>query len=116
MATLQAHVFKDSAASFTEALSGGGIQFSRRVQLSEAPMAAGTIIEIFSAIKDANPWGALAAVVVAWLAAKATRKVIITTKDNQIIHAEGLSASEVERILEKAKDVGIIDRPSKDKP
>jgi hypothetical protein len=116
MATLQVHVFKDSAASFTAALSENGIEFSRRIQLSEAPMAAGAIIEIFSAIKDATPWGALAVVVIAWLNAKAARKVIITTKNNEIIHAEGLSVSEIERVLEKAKDVAIIELPNKDKP
>lgn len=115
MATLQVHVFKDSAVSFTSALSENGIQFSRRIQLSEAPMAAGTIIEIFSAIKDATPWGALAVVVVAWLKAKNSRKVIITTKDNEIIHAEGLSIPEIERVLEKAKNIGIIEIPHKDK-
>lgn len=116
MPTLQVHVFKDSDTSFTAALSENGIEFSRRIQLSEAPMNAGTIIEIFSAIKDITPWGALAVIVGVWLKTKAGRKVIITTKDNDIIHIEGFSILEIERVLEKAKSVAIIEIPNKNKP
>lgn len=79
-------------------------------------MAAGWIVDVFSAVKDGTPWGALAVVVVAWLTAKSNRKVIVTTKDNKIIHMEGLSVAEVIKVLEAAKDVGVIEIPSKENP
>lgn len=116
MSSLPIHLFKDSSASFIEALSANGIRFSRRIQLSEAPMASGWAIEVFSAVKEATPWGALAVVIVAWLKARSSRKVIITTRDNIVIHAEGLSVEEVAKVLERAKNASIIEIPSKDNP
>jgi hypothetical protein len=54
-------------------------------------------------------WSALAAVVCAYLKNKRSRKIIITTKDNTVVHAEGLSQAEVERVLEKAKSLTAIE-------
>ncbi|WP_374499808.1 hypothetical protein [Zoogloea sp.] len=116
MSSLSLHLFKDSSASFTEELSANGIEFSRRIQLSEAPMAAGWVIEVFSAVKEATPWGALAVVIVAWLRAKSSRKVIITTKDNTVVHAEGLSVEQITKVLENAKNAEIIEISPKNNP
>jgi hypothetical protein len=116
MSSLPVHVFKDSAASFTEALSERGIEFSRRIQLAEGPMAAGWIVDVFSALKDPAPWAALAAALVTWLKAKAGRKVIVTTKENEVIHTEGLSVADTIKVLERAKNVAVIEVPQKDYP
>jgi len=116
MSSIPVHIFKDSAASFTEALSVNGIKFSRRIQLAEGPMAAGWIIDVLSTLKEPAPWAALATVLVAWVNAKAKRKVIITTKDNGIIHTEGLSVADTIKALESAKNVAVIEMPSKDNP
>ena len=70
MSSIPVHLFKDSSASFIEALSANGVEYSRRIQLAEGPMAAGWAIEVFSALKDPAPWAALAAVLVAWLKAR----------------------------------------------
>ena len=116
MSSLPLHLFKDSAASFTEALSANGVEFSRRIQLSEGPMAAGWAIEVFSVVKDATPWGALAVVIVAWLKAKSSRKVIVTMNNNTVAHMEGLSVKEVAEVLAAAKSAAIIEVPPKDNP
>ena len=116
MSSLPVHVFKDSAASFTEALSANGIEFSRRIQLAEGPMAAGWIVDVFSVLKDPAPWAALAAVLVAWLKAKSSRKVIVTTENNEVIHTEGLSVADTLKVLERAKNVAVIEIPSKENP
>lgn len=79
-------------------------------------MAAGWVIEVFSALKDPAPWGALAVVLVAWLKARSNRKVMVTTKDNQVIHTEGLSVADTIKVLERAKSVAVIDVPPKDSP
>ena len=62
-------------------------------------MNSGDVVEILSSAKAATPWAAIAAVLVAWLRTRASRKVIITHKNKQIFHAEGMSAEEIERLL-----------------
>lgn len=116
MSSLPIHVFKDSSVSFSEALTQNGIGFSRRIQLTEGLMAAGWIIDVFSALKEPAPWAALATVLVAWLKSRSNRKVIVTTKDNEVIHTEGLSIADTIKILECAKSVTVIEIPQKDKP
>lgn len=109
MARLKIQLFKDSYKSFTGHLDNEGVEYSRRIQLAEIPMAAGMTIEVISTIAQATPWGALAIAVVAWLHARKSRKVIITTNNNKIIHAEGYSAEEVEGFIEQAKSIEVID-------
>lgn len=116
MSSLPIHVFKDSSVSFTESLTQNDIEFSRRIQLAEGPMAAGWIIDVFSALKDPAPWAALAAVIVAWLKARSNRKVMVTTKDNEVIHTEGLSVADTIKVLERAKSVAVIEIPPKGNP
>jgi hypothetical protein len=38
-----------------------------------------------------------------------SRKVTITTKDNTIIHAEGLTAKDLEKILQHSKSLTVIE-------
>jgi len=54
-------------------------------------------------------WGSLAMVLVAFLKYRSGRKVMITTKDDHIIHIEGLTANELENILKEAKWLTAID-------
>ena len=108
MVGVKVQLTKDSYRSFTSLLDKEDIEYTKRIQLSE-PTAAGFSIEVISAIAQATPWGALAIAIVGWLHARKSRKVIITTKDNTIIHVEGYSAEEVEGFIEKAKSIGVID-------
>jgi hypothetical protein len=55
----------------------------------------------------------LAAVVIAFIKSRNGRKVTITTKDDQIIHAEGLNPNELEKILERSKSLIAIDPTKK---
>lgn len=114
MATVHVQLFKNSYRSFTEHLDSEGIEFSRRIQLSEVPMAAGLTIEIVSAIAQATPWGALAIAVVAWMNARKSRKVIITTKNNEVFHIEGYSADEAEKLIAQSKTMTVIDTDNDD--
>ena len=54
-------------------------------------------------------WGALAIIVAVFINAKHGRKVTITTKDNRVIHAEGLTKEELELILKETKNLTLID-------
>lgn len=84
-----------------------------KYQMQEArtgvQMAPSAVIEIVQAVGNAAMWGALATVLVAFINSRRGRKVIITTKDNIIVHAEGLSPKELEQVLEHAKNLTAID-------
>ena len=64
---------------------------------------------VIQALSDAMPWNALAKVIVAWIEAKESRNVMITTAQFDVFHAKGYSAKEVEKMLEKAINLNAID-------
>ena len=68
--------------------------------------ATGDVVQL---IGHAIPWASVATVLVAWLKTRASRKIIITTKDNKVIHIEGYSVEQFEQILAQAKEVAVID-------
>lgn len=107
MAKLEIQLFTESHKSFVDTLDSQGIEYSRRIQLSDMPTTAGMTIEVISAIAQATPWGALAVAIIAWLHSKKSRKVSILKEDDTIIHLEGYSADEVERLIEKAKFITV---------
>lgn len=109
MSSLPVHVFKDSFRPFIELLNENGVQYQLHVTRSGIPMASSGVVEIIQAIGATSMWAGLAAVLVAFIKGHTGRKVIITTKDNTIIHAEGLTSAELERILEVAANVAVID-------
>ena len=105
--------FKHSHDSFVEAVEAAGMKYDRRILLSEEPMASGSA-GVIQALSDAMPWNALAKVIVAWIEAKGSRNVMITTADFNVFHAKGYSAGEVERMLDKAINLNAIDtKPDK---
>ena len=53
--------------------------------------------------------GAVATVLIAWVKARASRKVILTLKDKNIVHLEGYSAKEVEALLKITESVTVIE-------
>jgi len=77
-------------------------------------MAAASAIEIFSGVGAVL--APLATVLVAWIRSKSSRKVMITTKKNEVIHVvQGMSVDEVERILEATRNITVIDTAAKAK-
>jgi hypothetical protein len=108
---LRVDLFSNTQESFEGLLRQHDVEYKRR--LPTGIMAAGVPIEILGALQDAAPWGALAWVVVEWLKNKRSRKFIITTKDNRVIHAEGMSVAEIERALEQSKGAAAIDPDKK---
>jgi hypothetical protein len=115
MTSIPAHVFKDSFRPFVELLNEHGVPYQMREARMGVPMASSGVIEIIQAVGVASAWGGLAAVLVAFIKARAGRKVIVTTKDNNVIHAEGLTAAELERVLSIAANIAVID-PGKAPP
>ena len=106
METFPVHVFKDSFGPFITLLNKHHVKYTMREVRSGVPMASSGIIEV---LQSAAMWGALATVIVAFLKSRRSRKVIITTKDNTVVHAEGLSPKELETVLAQAKNLTAIE-------
>ena len=99
-------LFKDSRASFLQDLSEAGIDFEESQPIPGRIMASATYVAI---AQIAAVSGAVATVLVAWFKARASRKVILTLKDQKIVHLEGYSAKEVEALLKITESVAVID-------
>ena len=106
--TIRLVLFKDSEKSFLAALDSQGISHGRVNTYSTQPQASG-VVEIINAISEAMPWNALSKVIIEWIKARKSRKVILTTEDNQVFHAEGYSEKEVERLLSKSVNITVIE-------
>jgi len=85
-------LFKNSEVSFLQLLDDTDVSYEKLYPASSSVMASGTMIVLGQTAAIA---GSMAAIIVAWLKARSSRKVIITLKDKQIVHLEGYSASEV---------------------
>ncbi len=99
-------VFKDSKASFLSDLDRNAIKYQPIEAFSSAIMASGTLISITQSVVSST---AFAAIVVAWIKYRSSRKIIITTKENNVVHLEGYSVKDVEKILSIAERVAVID-------
>lgn len=106
MNTLAIHVFKDSFNPIIELLDENDLAWSMREQRPELVMSSSGIIEV---ALNASAWVSIASVLIAFIKARHGRKVMITTEENQVIHAEGLTPKELEKVLEKADWVVAID-------
>lgn len=102
-------LFKDSRELFLELLTKEKIDYSEIQMFSAGTVVASGMSVMVSIIQASAPWVALSAVLVAWVKSRSGRKVIITTKDQTVVHLEGLSPSEVEKILDRTGRIAVID-------
>ncbi|WP_395026130.1 hypothetical protein [Comamonas odontotermitis] len=102
-------LFKDSKESFLSELNRSSIEYKPIEAFSSGILASGELISLAQAVVSST---AFAAIVAAWLKARASRKVIVTTKGNKVVHLEGYSVAEVEKILSLADRVAVIDTVS----
>jgi len=111
--TLQVHLFKASFGPFIQLLNEHELTYQMREVRAGTVMASGGVLEIVQAVGNVTFWGSLATVVVTFIKSRSSRKVIITTKDGTVVHAEGLSLKELEKVLEKAHNLTAIDTDNK---
>lgn len=109
MNTLPVHLFRSSFGPFLDLLNEHGLKYQMREVRAGVPMASGGTLEVIKAIGDATFWPAVAAVVVAFINRRSGRKVIITTKDQTVVHVEGLNMTELEHVLQLAENMTAID-------
>jgi len=89
-------LFKDSRESFIKALDEAGVAYEELRAPPGQVMASGAMIAV---AQTAAVAGSVAAVLVAWLKARASRKVILTLHDKRIVHIEGYSVEQVKELL-----------------
>ena len=89
-------LFKDSKESFVQALDEAGVSYEELNVPPGQVMASGAMIVV---AQTAAVAGSIAAVLVAWLKARASRKVILTLHDKRIVHLEGYSVEQVKELL-----------------
>jgi hypothetical protein len=106
METLPIHVFRESFGPIVQLLNEYHVRYSMQQTRSGVPMNSTQVIEL---LQSAALWSALAAVVVAFIKGRSSRKIIITTKENTVVHAEGLSVEELTEVLKQAKNLTAIE-------
>lgn len=106
MEVIPVHVFKHSFGPMLALLNDNEIKYQMREVRSGTIMASSGVIEV---IVNASMWVSLASIIIAFIKAKNSREVIITTKDDTVIHAKGLDSKQLQSVLQHAKDVTAID-------
>lgn len=106
MESLSIHVFKDSIQPISELLKRENLNWSMRPKPIGVPMASSDVIEV---VLNLDAWGALATVIIAFIGARHGRRVMITTKDHKIIHADGLTSKDLENVLKNAMSISAFD-------
>lgn len=99
-------LFKDSRVSFLQDLSEADISFEELRPMPGSIMASATYVAVAQTAAVAS---AVAAVLVTWLKARASRRVILTLKDKQIIQLDGYSVEEVKELLNMTEVATVID-------
>lgn len=109
MESLPVHLFKDSFGPVLALFNEHDIEYAIREQRSGVPMAASEVVEV---LLSPYIWGTLSTVIVAFLKYRNSRKVIIKTKDGQIIQVEGINHEELWSLLERAESLTLIETKS----
>lgn len=107
--SISVHLFKNSYKPFTDLLVQNGVTFEERHPPAGVIMNAGETVEILNALQIPSIAASLATVICAFVRARSSRKIIITLKDNQIVHAEGYSEKEIQSILSNVKNITAIE-------
>jgi hypothetical protein len=108
MSQLRVYLFKNGRSDFLSLLRENGVEFNEHRPAPGVVMNAGEVIEIINAAKELSPYGALAVVLVTWLRGRASRKVIVQADEKTVLHLEGYSVKDVEKVIEKAVSVMAI--------
>lgn len=88
-------------------LEAAGLKYTRNSYIAGDVRNTGTSIEI--AADAPTGFMAVASVIKQWMKARSSRKIILTTIDYRIIHADRLSVEELARLLAIVKDSTAFD-------
>lgn len=108
-------LFKDSERSFLHALDQAGIAYQRRTPQFGVILNSGLAVTIGAVAGSAAT--ALATVLVAWLKARSSRKIIVTLESRGTVQIEGYSVEQVRDLVPTITHLAAIDtRPPTDSP
>lgn len=107
---IQISVFKHSKESFLSMLDEKDIKYIERPWPEGVTVGVGETFDIIKTVGEASPLlGVLAYVIVTWIKARSSRKIILQTKDKKVVHIEGFSVDEVGKILAQVDSIMVID-------
>lgn len=106
--TIRIYTFKHGGKELFSLLTEENIPIEMQRMEPGTVIASGEWLDIVTAVGGVSLIPSISAVIIQWLKNRASRKIIIQTKNNQIIHVEGLSIEELEKVLEVAKDITAI--------
>ena len=97
---------RNGEESFLSSLKAAGIPYETFSATPGQIMASGTMIAI---AQTAAISGALATVLVAWIKARASRKIILTLEGHKVVHLEGYTVEQVQELLPLVDRLSAID-------
>jgi len=103
---LKIALFKDSREAFLSLLNEHRIEYTEKFPKLGVVQNAGFVFEL---VQSSAICGALATVICTFINFKKGRKVIITSNSGLVVHCEGLSVSEVQKVIESAESLIAID-------
>lgn len=107
---LKIYLFNGAYKTLPDEIKAVGIEFTELHQFSVT--SAQVVLELVNSV----PYASIAAVLVAWIRARAGRKATITTSDNITIHTEGMSIEATERALKSARSVTVVESSDNESP
>lgn len=110
---MRVSLFKDSHASFLQALDDAGLQYEEIKPVPGQILASGAMVVVAQTAAIA---GSIATVLVAWLKARSSRKIFVTLEDNRSVQLEGYSVQQVEQLLPLVRQMSAIDTKSAAEP
>jgi len=114
---IKVHLFKHGGKEFFRLLGEEKVPIQLKRHEPGTIIASGEIIEIVKVVGGLSIAPSLAAVIVQWLKNRASRKIMVQTKDNVVVNVEGQDADKekLQELLEIAYSVSAIQtEPDKD--
>jgi Effector Associated Constant Component 1 len=99
-------LFKDSQESVLQALNEAGISYEELRPVPGQVRASGAMVVIAQTAAIA---GSIATVLVAWIKARASRKIILTLHGHKVVHLEGYTVEQVRELLPLVDHMTAID-------
>lgn len=96
-----------------ESLNANRIDFKALPMKNFGTLTADSTIEIVKVVGNPAFWAALASVLIAYIKSRPKRSVIITTKNGDAIHAEGLSSEDLSKVLTDARRARLFEAKEK---
>lgn len=103
---MKIYLTKEYESDFFNVLREKNLKYTFRATTHDDLGGSITLLFI-ELIHTPEMWGALAAILIAWIKSKHNAEVIIVDKDSKITYAKDLSESELVRVLENADRLKI---------